>query len=114
MKLARYFPLFIGLNLSGLALAQTERPVTWKQAFEKVISPKCVICHNPANADRADLSTYEKFKAVFPTVYGVTLLAIGPDDFVMPPSPMPPLTKEDKQILADFLVDGLLLNSEKP
>ena len=82
-------------------------PITFATVNEKVITPSCAGCHNSINSGLVDFTTYEKFMGVYQSFYGVTLLAIKPDDFRMPPANKTQLTKEQNQLLADYLVDGL-------
>ncbi len=100
-------PAFGGETTPPTAPVVVRTPVTFAMISEKVITPSCAGCHNSNNNGLVDFTTYEKFMGVYQSFYGVTLLAIKPDDFRMPPANKTQLTQEQKQLLADYLVDGL-------
>ena len=77
-------------------------PVTWAVVSEKVIVPRCSACHGKGTS--LDLTTYEGFMGVAPTAYGLVFFTTDPEN-KMPPGP--DLTAEQKQVLADYLADGL-------
>ena len=82
------------------------RPVTWALVNEKVVALRCAKCHSGARAAAGlDLTTAVKFKEAAPNIYAFVFYPPEPE------SKMPlggDLTAEQKQILGDYMVDGLL------
>ena len=92
-------------NLTGAQL--TARPIAWATVNQKVIGPRCVVCHSPGNpaGKGLDLSTHELFVSSAGSAYGLTFLTDSAE------SKMPkgaPLSPEEKQIMSDYMADGLL------
>jgi hypothetical protein len=91
-------------SASGSPLASTPllRPVTYAVFRDKVIQPSCVSCHYPANdKGLTDLTDLNVIKANIGTLVFVTI--------VNPQMPVPPvlLTREQKDIVSGWVVDGM-------
>jgi hypothetical protein len=82
------------------------RPVKWDAVNKAVIGPKCAVCHTPGGASSAgiDLTTYDSFKAVSQTAY---LLMLFTEDPAIRMPKGAPLNAEDKQWIANYLIDGI-------
>ena len=82
------------------------RPVSWEIVNEKVIKPRCVSCHSAASPGGGlDLTSAEKFKEAAPNIFAFVFYPPVPE------AKMPiggDLTPEQKQVLGDYMIDGLL------
>ena len=82
-----------------------QRPVQWSTVFNKVIGPRCAVCHTKGSAagGGVSLQTYEEFLGSAPTSYGLVFFVA--DESVRMPKGAP-LTQEEKDILALYMADG--------
>ncbi len=78
--------------------------VRWPEVSEKVLGPRCVICHFEKNPDHlSDFSQSEAVKAAIGPIYFLTVAKP-----TMPPPPSK-LSPGEMDILSHWIVDGMLL-----
>ncbi|MEK7690335.1 MAG: hypothetical protein AAB425_04870, partial [Bdellovibrionota bacterium] len=83
----------------------TDRPVRWDQVWSKVLQPKCQSCHEGEDPiGKIDLTHKETIRIEYMAF--ILQMAVITND-MPPPDEGPPLTKEEKQLLVDWVVDGM-------
>jgi len=86
----------------------TLRPVKWSVLKAKIFEPACISCHykdnheGPSGEPLTDQSDHAVVRETIGMTIGLSIM-----NAEMPPDPAPELTQEQKQLIMDWVIDGM-------